>query len=625
MSSMIANAAQEEIIRTTEGQLIVVACPGSGKTTTLIRRIHHMIEKQIPPENILMVTFTNAAAKEMKERYRKQFGDAPVTFSTIHALCFAILRKFSGFTNNDILTDTRSYFYDKLRHVNQINDKDEFITSFLTEMSVIRNNRMDLKRYIPESTTDKKLFLSLLHDYEEYKKELGRLDYDDMLSKAYEKIQNDPDCLAWLRNRYKYIQIDEYQDTNYLQRDIMYLIAGENGNLAVVGDDDQSIYGFRGARPEIMLGFTKDYPNAKQIFLSTNYRSCSEIITTADMLIQHNRSRFKKDFIGYRKEAGSVGLMETASKDSQLLHVCAKIGELLKAGEDPSNIAILYRTNQQAEPIAELLMQFRVPFCSTEKIHGRYEHWMFRDIQAYYNLANKKGNEKMEMARILNHPNRFLYDKAFYACGLNEKKMRSAVYDTCKNNWKRNHQLDAVMDLFFYLNKLQGAEPTNFLNLLGSNVGYKDYLKDYADYRNMDVKELKNIWDAYFQDAKKYQTWKDWGRFIVMYNKKLKEAQKNRQGVVLSTMHCAKGLEWKYVFIIDCVEGMCPHKKAETPQELEEERRLFYVAMTRAKDELYLYTFKGADGTKQIRSPYLKECLPENSLSSQRRKTATAS
>ena len=304
---MKKNEGQEAVINTTEGQLIVIACPGSGKTTTLVRRIHHMVDDcKIPSESILMVTFSNAAAKEMRERYQKSYGKDDVTFSTIHSLCFAILRKFAGYSNEDILTDARDYFYKKLRGNKQVNDKEEFINSILTEISVIKNNQIPLDDYNPICCNDKTLFEDLFTGYEEYKNDLNVVDFDDMLIQAYQTMKDNKNCLQWLRNKYRYIQVDEYQDTNYLQRDIIYLLAGENGNLTVVGDDDQSIYGFRGARPQVMLNFKKDYPDAVMIRLSTNYRSSKEIIHSADNLIKLNKSRFDKEFLAFKSETGQI-------------------------------------------------------------------------------------------------------------------------------------------------------------------------------------------------------------------------------------------------------------------------------------------------------------------------------
>ena len=602
------NEGQEAVINTTEGQLIVIACPGSGKTTTLVRRIHHMVaDCNIPSESILMVTFSNAAAKEMRERYQKSYGKDDVTFSTIHSLCFAILRKFAGYSNEDILTDARDYFYKKLRGNKQVNDKEEFINSILTEISVIKNNQIPLDDYNPICCNDKTLFEDLFTGYEEYKNDLKVVDFDDMLIQAYQTMKDNKNCLQWLRNKYRYIQVDEYQDTNYLQRDIIYLLAGENGNLTVVGDDDQSIYGFRGARPQVMLNFKKDYPNAVMIRLSTNYRSSKEIIHSADNLIKLNKSRFDKEFLAFKSEAGQIEYMPTPTREYEISKVTMKIKELLKSGEKPEDIAVLYRTNSQAEAVADSLLMANIPFHSNEKISNRYEHWMFYDIQAFYALANDKSqNVRKDIARVLNHPNRYLLDPAYFKAGLDKKKMRSAAFKTGVPTWKTNNALDEIEDFFYGLGRLRDKDPETFLSLLLRGMSYRTYLKEYAEFRNMDVSDLNSIYEKYKEDAKEHNSWSSWGVYINRYKRTLKEASKNKTGVTLSTMHSSKGLEWKHVFIIDCVEGICPFKKAKTDADFEEERRLFYVAMTRAKQYLYLCTYEQSGNKSVNPSPYLK-------------------
>lgn len=604
---MKKNKAQEDVIHTTEGQLIVIACPGSGKTTTLVRRINHMVRDcKIPPEHILMVTFSNAAAKEMRERYQKQFGKDNVTFCTIHSMCLAILRKFAGYTNENLMTDSRTFFYEQLRKYKQINDKEEFINSLITEISVIKNNQLILEEYHPKCCDDQHLFIELFEAYEAYKKELKLIDFDDMLIFAYKTMKEDKECLEWLRNQYRYIQVDEYQDTNYLQRDIIYLLAGENGNLTVVGDDDQSIYGFRGARPEIMLNFKKNYPDTKEVHLSTNYRSDKGIIQFADALISKNQNRFKKKFLGSKKDLGKVDRVDSITRESQLNRVALKIQELIENGEDPNNIAVLYRTNKQSEGMADLLLTMKIPFYSIEKINSRYEHWLFQDIRSYYNLANGRGkNPKRDLSRVLNHPNRFLLDPEYIKAGPDKDRMRRTAYVTNKIEWKRNNALDAITAFFYALERMEGLNPADMLANMNSFAKYSKYLSEYADYRNIESEELTDLWAKYTEDAKKNNTWNEWGRYIVRYNAAIKNSQKQKDGVVLSTMHSSKGLEWKHVFIIDCVEGTCPFSKAETPAELEEERRLFYVAATRAKENLYLCSYR-QKGDKSVKSsPYL--------------------
>lgn len=264
---MLKNEAQEQAIHNIYGQTIIIACPGSGKTTTLLRRIDYMISQGIDPASILMITFTKAAATEMKNRFEQQYiKNSGVTFSTIHSLCLSVVKKFGGFSLNNILSDPAGILMDIVVKDYSINDKRKFITDIINDISMVKNNQIDIKKYEPKCCDDRDKFIKIYNAYETVKQEEGKLDFDDILIWAYKILSEEPDTLDWLRDRYAFIHVDEYQDTNYIQRDIIYLIAGPEGNLTVVGDDDQSIYAFRGAKPEIMLNFKKDYPEAKEIY-----------------------------------------------------------------------------------------------------------------------------------------------------------------------------------------------------------------------------------------------------------------------------------------------------------------------------------------------------------------------
>ena len=561
---MLENKAQDEAIHTVDGQMLIIACPGSGKTTTLLRRINYMVtEANINPTGILMITFTKAAADEMNKRYISMFGENPgITFSTIHALCFDIVKKY-GKKRVDIITEIEvyNYFNFRVRYIDQINDKDEFVADLILDISVMKNNMLSLSEYQPKCTEDKELFSNLYTGYEEYKDKESKIDFDDMLVMAKEILDTNPEILLYLRSSYPYIQVDEYQDTNYIQRDIVYSLAGENGNLAVVGDDDQSIYMFRGAKPEIMLNFKKDYPNCKVIHMSTNYRSLQEIIQKADNLVQHNSQRFSKQFLGSRQEKGKVIFRNYLNSISQLGGVIHKICSLLDDGIKPEQIAILYRTNKESMPFAEYFMNEKIPFQCNERLKSKYHHWIFQDIQAYQKLSRGK-KDIIAFNRILNHPNRFFYGKAFRSVNPDLESLNQAIYmQSGKEYWKIQ-------------------------------------------------KELTAIWNNLYDEAKLYGNWGEWGRHIMAYNRQLQQANKNKDGIMLSTMHRSKGLEWEYVFIINCINGTIPHTNATEFEDIEEERRLFYVAMTRAKDSLYLTAYKkDGEGDKETNvSPFIEEC-----------------
>lgn len=607
---MLENKAQEEAIHTVNKQVLVIACPGSGKTTTLLRRIHYMVtEAGISAAQILMITFTKAAADEMNKRYVSMYGDNPgVTFATIHSLCFSIVKKY-GKKNVSVLSDIEiyNYFNYRVKYLDQINDKDNFVADVILDISVMKNNMISLSDYEPACTDNKELFASLYTGYEKYKEKESKVDFDDMLVMAKDILDNEPEVLLYLKNRYSYIQVDEYQDTNYIQRDIIYKLAGKEGNLAVVGDDDQSIYMFRGARPEIMLNFSKDYPECKVIHMSTNYRSLKEIIKTADHVVKHNSQRFAKDFYGARQEKGKVFFRNYLNNTSQLGGVLHKVRELLDQGVKPEQIAILYRTNKESMPFAEYFMREKIPFQCNERLKSKYHHWIFQDIQAYWKLSRGK-KDKISFQRILNHPNRYFYGKAFHSVDPNLSSLKQAVWEQKGGvHWQLQKGLENAETLFQHFKILNTfSKPEVFMNYLYKATGYNDYLKEYAKLRKLDVKELTVVWNNLLDEAKLYGSWDAWGRYIVAYNRQLQQANKSKDGITLSTMHRAKGLEWDYVFIINCVDGTIPHSNAMTPEEIEEERRLFYVAMTRTKDFLYLSAYK-EDG-KDISSPFIEEC-----------------
>lgn len=410
------NEEQQKAIETIKGQLILVACPGSGKTTTLLGRIHEMIQQGVPAENILMVTFTTAAAGEMKQRFWKKYAeDGMVTFCTIHSFCLATLKKFAHFDAECVLAtgDIYEFFFQQLVRHKEIVDKVEYIKALLLDIAVCKNSMCPLAQFEP-NCGEKELFDELFKAYENWKDALGKIDYDDMLLKAYELMKNDKTCLEWLQERYQYIQIDEFQDTNYLQRDILYLLAGENGNIAVVGDDDQSIYGFRGAKPEIMLKFAEHYPNAISLHLSMNYRSDRKIIECASNLIHHNKERFDKEFLASHEEEGIVHHQTYNDIDAEQRGLVKMILEKKMSMDEYRNTSILYRTNKEAVQVSDLLITERIPFWCTEPIQDKYDHWIYRDILSYHKLGNGIGN-KMDL-------NRFVISLFSLFCRRNQRK-----------------------------------------------------------------------------------------------------------------------------------------------------------------------------------------------------------
>lgn len=588
------NLAQQTAIETVYGPMILIACPGSGKTTTLIRRIHFMVaHEKIDPRNILMITFTKNAAEEMKSRYISFYYSNPgITFCTIHALCRAVIVKFSK-TKYDVLTEREKNFFfsNKIKYDDRVNDLDDFLKNLVLDISVMKNKMLCAEFFEPTSTSDKDIFLDYYYSYEQYKRQRGMIDFDDMLVLALDILRANNEALSWIQNRYQYIQVDEYQDTNDIQKNIIYLIAAKHRNLAVVGDDDQSIYGFRGAKPEIMLNFRKDFPDAKEIYMEINYRSKTEIVKKADCLISENKCRFQKEFKAANTATGLVENNLSRTRKEELNKLIDQTNTLLSCGEDPNDIAILYRVNRQAESLFNLFIKEQIPFRCNEHVTSKYSHWMFRDILAYYQLSAKKGTQ-MDLQQILNHPNRYFYGSTFRDIEPDVTSLIEAIYSKKgMKEWQVKKGVSAAIQLFTDLECMGSMRPSDFLDYLYYQVGYFEYLVDYAKRTNEDISDIQDMWNDFCDEAKLYDSFEDWEKYIWMYEEALQNVNEQKEGIMLSTMHGSKGLEWKHVFIIDCVQGICPYKKAVLPDEIEEERRLFYVAMTRAKDSLYLYSY----------------------------------
>lgn len=594
------NSAQEEAIRTVNGPLLIVSCPGSGKTTTLIRRIHHLLQSGVKPGNILMVTFTNAAAKDMQKKYYSLYGRNPgVIFQTIHSLCFNILRSEKRFDTGDLMKaqESRNFFLDRLRKYRWVSDPWELSKALMTEISSIRNNDIPISGYVPVSCSNP-AFRNLYEQYAKYKSQRHKIDFDDMLSECRDLLKFSPSVLAKWQKVFSYIQCDEYQDTNALQRDILYLLAGEKKNLCVVGDDDQSIYGFRGANPSIMLDFPKDMKNAKTVVMGTNYRSAQTIVETADRLIQYNKKRYAKQFISERGKQGLYGTViyqRYHTRKDEIAGVIHLIRDAHVKGIPYSDMAILFRTNAQAQlPVMEL-SSAELPFYSTENVQSIYDGWIFGDIRSYARLSFGTGTTD-DVLRVLNHPMRYLSEKPFQNAEFSYWGFRRAIsYLRNDEYWKYKSADEKIRDWMDYLGPgcIKETDPPKklFDALTGyRSIHYEEYLDNYAKFRNTDPAEFVNILDELREESQKFETIAEWFSYADDYKRKLREDQKknDRSGVTITTMHKAKGLEWNTVFVIDLNNNIIPYEQKGQSTDFEEERRLLYVAVTRAKDHLYL-------------------------------------
>lgn len=582
---MEKNIEQEKAIAQLEGPVILISCPGSGKTTTLLRRINHMLEEGISPEKILMITFTKAAAQEMAEKFRKKFGEpGGITFSTIHALCLRILISYGGLSVDNIMktSDQWLFLLNTAKKCKNVNDPAKAAGQFQTLYSAAMNNRINPAEIKPEEIKGmtREDFLFMSEQYSAMKVETGYIDFDDMLVKAYELLTEEPKVLSLLRDKWDYIQVDEYQDVNYLQRNLVYLLAGDKRNICVAGDDDQSIYRFRGAKPEIMLNFPKDFPDAHVFCISTNYRSFPGIIGCAGKLIEFNKNRYSKQFLSGQTGDAKIRVLGEESSDFQMDDIAKDVKNCGYAFHDS---AVLYRNNKQAEQIADKFDEENIPYYCTETIPDSYEHWIWYDILAYYRLS--RGIEKSsDFSRVADRPQRYM-GKILRTSKGRKKEDLLETASKLYSGWKLSNIRTNIYGYFRDIQILGDKRPEKFLSYILKDMGYENYLRKYSESINQDFDEMERTLSLYRKDSRRFSTMEEWLLYI---KKRSMNMNKNSdQGVCLSTMHRSKGLEWKNVYIIDCNEGYVPPKVVSS-EDVEEERRLFYVAVTRAKERLYI-------------------------------------
>ena len=605
---MAFNDAQKKAIRHREGPMLVLAGPGSGKTTVITNRVRYLTEKAgVDPSHILVITFTRAAAREMKERYEQmtQAGCGRVSFGTFHSVFFLVLKLAYRYRAADIVGEEQRirFMKEMLGKTDlELEDEGEFISSVLSEISMVKGGLMDLEHYYAKNCPDE-VFRELYHGYEERLRRSRQLDFDDMLVMCYELFKEREDILHAWQDKYRYILIDEFQDINRIQYEIIRMLARPHNNLFIVGDDDQSIYRFRGAKPELMLGFERDYPEAEKILLDTNYRCSRQIVDAASRVITHNKTRFPKDIKAARGNGHPVIIREWPESIDENLGIASEIRDYAAMGIPYGEIAVLYRTNLGPRLLILKLMEYNIPFYMRDAVPNLYEHWISRNVISYIKAAMgdvSRGN----ILQIINRPKRYVSRDALEGPRVNWEAVKSFYQD---KNW----MLDRIEQLEYDLTMLKGMAPAAAVNYIRKAVEYDGYVREYAQSRKMEPEELWEVLDQLQESAAGFKTYDAWFKHMEDYKaqllKQANDRNEGRQGVSLMTMHSAKGLEFKVVYILDANEGITPHHKAVLEPDVEEERRMFYVAMTRAKERLHIYYVKERYRKKQDRSRFAEE------------------
>ena len=607
---MQVSNAQHQAITHGAGPAIVLAGPGSGKTLVITQRGRYLIEAyHVRPQEILVITFTKAAAQEMQSRFQALSRQRGVTFGTFHAVFFHILKYAYHYSAANILTEEKKYqILQRLLSESGLHfeDEKETLSEIASEISVVKNEQIPLEHYYSKSCPEE-VFRGFYRKYEEVHRREGLLDFDDMMTMTYELLTQRADILAAWQRHYRYILVDEFQDINLLQYAILRLLADPERNLFIVGDDDQSIYRFRGAKPEIMLNFPKDYPDAKQIVLDRNFRSVASVIRAAQLVIRENTKRFAKRAVHVRKGQGQIDIREFSGQEHESLYLIKKVQESLAGGMPPNEIAVLYRTNQGARPYAERLMEFNIPFEMRDALPNIYEHWIAKDLFAYLHLARER-LDRAEFLQVMNRPKRYIARDAIDAKVISLETLRTYYED---KDW----MLDRIDRLELDLRMLKDMAPYAAVNYIRYGMNYEEYLQEYAKARRMKPEELTDILDEIQDGCRPFKTVEAWYEHLTAYKERLLEQRGKKErdpdAITLATLHSAKGLEFQEVFLVDVNEGTIPHRKASMEADLEEERRLFYVGMTRAKDRLHLFYVRERYGKRVEPSVFLEPLLEE--------------
>lgn len=585
---MKVNQSQKEAILHHKGPMLVLAGPGSGKTHVITSRAKVLTtEYKVAPNNILVITFTKAAAVEMQQRFERLMKKqhTGVQFGTFHAVFFQILRYAYGFTGANIIREEQKsqFFRETIRQMElELDDENDFIAGIESEVSLVKGDMINLEHYYSLNCSEE-IFKKIYHAYDDYLKRHNLLDFEDMLVFTYELFCQRKDILALWQKKFQYILIDEFQDINTLQYKIVQMLAKPQDNLFIVGDDDQSIYRFRGAKPEIMLNFQKDYPGAKKVLLDINYRSTKEIIDSAGRLIKHNQNRFPKEIRTIHGQGEKVKLKEFPTLLMENKYLIEQVQAYHEKGIPYHDMAILFRTNVQPRSLIEKLLEYNLPFKMRDSIPNIYEHWIAKNLMDYINIA-RGARDRGSFLQIMNRPNRYINRESLRESQVDFLQLRNYYAD---KSW----MLERINKLEYDLEMLRGMDPYSAIYYIRKAIGYEEYLGEYAKFRRIKVEELYDTLNEIAEAAKPYKNYEEWSTHIREYGEELKEQTRHRyenqqDSIALATMHSAKGLEYEVVFIIDANEEITPHHKAILDEDLEEERRMFYVAMTRAKSHL---------------------------------------
>jgi DNA helicase-2/ATP-dependent DNA helicase PcrA len=593
------NKIQRKAVERTEGPLLLLACPGSGKTTTMIMRVGYLIEeKGVQPHRIKAITFSKASATDMQERYQRFFPKlSPVDFSTIHSLAFQITREYFADSRYVMIEGSESHGLHKKRLLREMyeteagepitEDQLDELTSFISFVK----NKMTPREQWNNIKPPFEGAIEILKTYEAFKEnyDVRLVDFDDMLSLANEALEKDPELLAKYQHRWDYVMTDESQDTSMIQHAIVEKLVARHQNLCVVADDDQSIYTWRAAEPTYLLKFKNVYPNAYVMKMERNYRSSKNIVDAANTFIKTNKKRHDKNMFTKQPEGDPIVIRRLASEEAQLKYVMKELQKLNHFGE----VAILYRNNSSSTLLMSELNRLGIPFYMKDADNRFFSHWIVEDMLNFMRFSLKPDRVDI-YAKIASKTNAYWSGSQLKSLSRMKPTAKNAFDEINLNITLKDYQIKILGEQKKWFEALNGMKPLKVIRTIRGDLGYDQMLSSRAEKFGMRLQYLEQILVTLEQIAEPLST-------MTEFAKRLKEleqvtqnakAEKTDEMLTLSTFHSSKGLEFERVYMIDLVEGIIPAEEdAEKPDTLEEARRLFYVGMTRAKKHLELLSY----------------------------------
>lgn len=591
------NSQQEQAVFTIDGATLLLAVPGSGKTTVIITRIGNLIYNcSVLPEQILTLTFSVAATRDMKERFSTIFGGEfkdRLEFRTIHSFCFMVIREYERLTNKtayEILNNNNQIIKKIYLELNKEYIGEDILNEISQAISYCKN-MMFQKEQIEKVQIEKMQtpFSDIFLAYDAHKKQNRLMDYDDMLEYAYIILTRYPEILEKFQNEYKYINVDEAQDTSFIQHEIIRILAQKNGNIFMVGDEDQSIYGFRAAFPKALMDFKDTYSNAKILFMERNYRSTKKIVGAANRFIKQNRDRYQKNMFCDNDDGFEIKQTKLNNLSEQYDYLI----ETVKRDGKNKSLAILYSNNDSAIPVVDALEKNNIPFYIRENTPTFFSHFVTSDIKCFIRLA-KASDDINAFEKIYYKMNCRITKQMFEFV---KRNLSSSIFDTLLEFPDlRDKVKERIQVLKFCFNKLKDLHPLSAIEYIENQLGYLLNINKLSKegYSKESLIQKLNVLKSIAANNDNLNSFYD--RLAQLEDIMLNSSNQRRVAVTLSTVHSSKGLEFDKVIIIDAIDGQFPSKKSITNKNLldsslyEEEARLFYVGVTRARDELEFIT-----------------------------------